>query len=56
MGKEGWIVGKPAILLYTSDAGASWERIPLSSQLPGDMVLIYSFKTNLQRSATFYQL
>ncbi|XP_042984168.1 photosystem II stability/assembly factor HCF136, chloroplastic isoform X2 [Carya illinoinensis] len=39
-GKEGWIVGKPAILLYTSDAGESWERIPLSSQLPGDMVYI----------------
>ncbi|KAJ4776343.1 Photosystem II stability/assembly factor HCF136 [Rhynchospora pubera] len=40
MGKEGWIVGKPAILLYTSDAGESWERIPLSAQLPGDMVYI----------------
>ncbi|XP_057960542.1 photosystem II stability/assembly factor HCF136, chloroplastic isoform X1 [Malania oleifera] len=39
-GKEGWIVGKPAILLYTSDAGESWERIPLSGQLPGDMVYI----------------
>ncbi|XP_065630569.1 photosystem II stability/assembly factor HCF136, chloroplastic [Quercus suber] len=39
-GKEGWIVGKPAILLYTSDAGDTWERIPLSSQLPGDMVYI----------------
>lgn len=39
-GKEGWIVGKPAILLYTSDAGESWERIPLSAQLPGDMVYI----------------
>ncbi|KAK1273592.1 hypothetical protein QJS04_geneDACA019169 [Acorus gramineus] len=39
-GKEGWIVGKPAILLYTSDAGDSWQRIPLSSQLPGDMVYI----------------
>lgn len=37
-GKEGWIVGKPSILLYTSDAGDSWERIPLSAQLPGDMV------------------
>lgn len=37
-GKEGWIVGKPAILLYTSDAGENWKRIPLSSQLPGDMV------------------
>ncbi|KAG0477769.1 hypothetical protein HPP92_012488 [Vanilla planifolia] len=39
-GKEGWIVGKPAILLYTSNAGESWERIPLSSELPGDMVYI----------------
>ncbi|XP_077231234.1 photosystem II stability/assembly factor, chloroplast (HCF136) isoform X2 [Tasmannia lanceolata] len=39
-GKEGWIVGKPAILLHTSDAGESWERIPLSNQLPGDMVYI----------------
>lgn len=36
--KEGWIIGKPAILLYTSDAGENWQRIPLSSQLPGDMV------------------
>ncbi|KAK6146556.1 hypothetical protein DH2020_020425 [Rehmannia glutinosa] len=39
-GKEGWIVGKPAILLYTKDAGDTWQRIPLSSQLPGDMVYI----------------
>lgn len=37
-GKEGWIVGKPAILLYTSDAGENWKRVPLSSQLPGDIV------------------
>lgn len=40
MGKEGWIIGKPAILLHTSDAGESWERIPLSAQLPGNMVYI----------------
>lgn len=40
-GKEGWIVGKPAILLYTSDAGESWERIPLSAELPGDMVCLF---------------
>ncbi|XP_078442073.1 photosystem II stability/assembly factor, chloroplast (HCF136) [Wolffia australiana] len=38
--KEGWIIGKPAILLYTADAGENWQRIPLSSQLPGDMVYI----------------
>ncbi|XP_062234001.1 photosystem II stability/assembly factor HCF136, chloroplastic-like [Phragmites australis] len=40
MGKEGWIIGKPAILLHTSDAGESWERIPLSAQLPGNIVYI----------------
>lgn len=39
-GNEGWIIGKPAILLYTADAGNNWKRIPLSSQLPGDMVTI----------------
>ncbi|KAH9323715.1 hypothetical protein KI387_018354, partial [Taxus chinensis] len=39
-GKEGWIVGKPAILLHTFDAGESWDRVPLSSQLPGDLVYI----------------
>ena len=33
---EGWIIGKPAILLHTRDAGTSWERIPLSPKLPGD--------------------
>lgn len=41
LGKEGWIVGKPAVLLYTSDAGESWERIPLSAQLPGDIVSLH---------------
>lgn len=40
-GKEGWIVGKPAILLHTNDAGENWKRIPLSSQLPGDMVIYF---------------
>ncbi|KAH6761308.1 hypothetical protein C2S51_018257 [Perilla frutescens var. frutescens] len=32
--------GNPAILVYTTDAGETWQRIPLSSQLPGDMVYI----------------
>ena len=32
--------GKPAILLHTTDGGASWERVPLSSKLPGTPVLI----------------
>ncbi|KAJ1447041.1 photosynthesis system II assembly factor Ycf48/Hcf136-like domain-containing protein, partial [Pelagophyceae sp. CCMP2097] len=33
---EGWVVGKPPILLHTQDAGKSWERIPLSPKLPGE--------------------
>jgi len=33
---EGYIIGKPAILLHTRDSGASWERVPLSPKLPGD--------------------
>ena len=49
-GKEGWIVGKPAILLYTPDAGESWERIPLSAELPGDMV--YMLHSNLMPVST----
>jgi len=36
-GDEGWIVGKPAILLHTGDGGKSWERIPLSAKLPGEL-------------------
>ena len=39
-GSEGWIVGKPAILLHTTDGGANWERIPLSAKLPGNPVLV----------------
>lgn len=33
---ESWILGKPAILLHTTDAGKSWERVPLSPKLPGE--------------------
>lgn len=38
-GQEGWIIGKPAILLHTSDGGENWERIPLSIRLPGNPVI-----------------
>ncbi|KAK4360207.1 hypothetical protein RND71_019159 [Anisodus tanguticus] len=51
-GKEGWIIGKPAILLHTSDAGENWQRIPLSSQLPGDMVYIKATGENSAEMVT----
>ena len=34
-GDEGWIVGKPSIMLHTIDGGKTFERIPLSPKLPG---------------------
>lgn len=39
-GGEGWVIGKPSLLLHTSDSGKSWERVPLSPKLPGEPVLI----------------
>lgn len=33
---EAWIIGKPAILLHSKDAGKNWERVPLSPKLPGE--------------------
>eukprot|EP00252_Welwitschia_mirabilis_P014642 TRINITY_DN3221_c0_g1_i1.p1 TRINITY_DN3221_c0_g1~~TRINITY_DN3221_c0_g1_i1.p1 ORF type:complete len:419 (-),score=90.89 TRINITY_DN3221_c0_g1_i1:391-1647(-) len=51
-GKEGWIVGKPAILLHTNNAGETWDRIPLSSQLPGDMVYIKATDENSAEMVT----
>ena len=39
-GPEGWIVGKPAILLHTNDGGDNWERVPLSAKLPGNPILV----------------
>ena len=39
-GSEGWLIGKPAILLHTTDSGKNWERVPLSAKLPGNPVLI----------------
>jgi photosystem II stability/assembly factor-like uncharacterized protein len=35
-GGEGWVLGKPSLLLHTKDAGKTWERIPLSPKLPGE--------------------
>merc|ERR1719203_2483923 len=35
-GGEGWVLGKPALMLHSKDASKTWERIPLSPKLPGD--------------------
>jgi len=43
---EGWIVGKPSILLHTKDGGKQFERIPLPPRLPGDPVFIKSTGSN----------
>ena len=43
---EGWILGKPAILLHTKDGGKQFERIPLPPKLPGDPVFIKSIGSN----------
>lgn len=39
-GNEGWVIGKPSLLLHTGDSGKTWERVPLSPKLPGEPVLI----------------
>lgn len=33
---EGWVLGKPTLMLHTKDEGKNWERIPLSPKLPGE--------------------
>eukprot|EP00981_Chlorochromonas_danica_P001022 scaffold233_cov174-Ochromonas_danica.AAC.62 len=40
--QEGWIVGKPSIMLHSKDGGKGFERIPLSPKLPGDPVGIFA--------------
>lgn len=32
---EGFLIGRPTILLHTTDTGATWQRVPLSPKLPG---------------------
>jgi photosystem II stability/assembly factor-like uncharacterized protein len=40
--EEGWVLGKPTLMLHTKDAGKTWERIPLSPKLPGEPTSITS--------------
>jgi len=39
---EGWVLGKPTLMLHTKDSGKTWERIPLSPKLPGEPTSITS--------------
>lgn len=41
-GDEGWVLGKPTLMLHTKDGGKTWERIPLSPKLPGEPTSIVS--------------
>lgn len=42
-GKEGWIVGKPAVMFHSTDAGKTWQRVPLSNKLPGIPLGVYAY-------------
>jgi len=40
LGNDVWILGKPALLLHSKDAGKSWKKVPLSKKLPGEPKVI----------------
>lgn len=37
---EGWVTGKPRIMLHTRDGGLNWEKLNLNPKLPGDPTLV----------------
>ena len=49
---EGWVIGKPAILLHTADGGKTWERVPLSPKLPGEPSSVKAFGANKAEMTT----
>jgi len=49
---EGWVLGRPSLMLHTKDAGKSWERIPLSPKLPGEPTAILAQGPNRAEMTT----
>jgi len=49
---EGWVLGRPSLMLHTKDAGKSWERIPLSPKLPGEPTFILAQGPNKAEMTT----
>ncbi len=42
-GREGWIAGKPRLVLHTQDGGKSWFAIPLNKRIEGNPIKIIAF-------------
>lgn len=49
---EGWVLGKPSLMLHTKDEGKTWERIPLSPKLPGEPTSILGLGPNKAEMTT----